>query len=379
MMRRVPALLILLLATCVQAGTGPEPIATNRSWDILPAPAERGPRGALEAATQRLSGATIELAGVPIDRHVLADLAAAPPDEPLVRAAREILRRPVVVSSLLHLLDDLAAARARGHDASTVWIHAGRARRAGLLLGPDNVFGDAPPRYRVGRLALTKPPEPADLEPAPDGAPLGPRWSARYENPADQAARLEALRRHGATDFAARLDDLLSQLRAQGAEAVLASTVRHPERGYLMYGAFILSRAASRAEVEQRVAKLERLNREWGLDIAIEWRHPQGWRTTVGRAEAMADAYNVVYATQAGARSSLHYEARAADFVALGLPRRVTLRSPERDARRTFDLSAPEAARDLNLTPSMIDWVERHFGLRKLRSDYPHWTDARSQ
>lgn len=378
-MARALALLLVVLATGLQAGTEPSPIPTNRSWDTLPAPDERGPRATFDAAAQRLTTVTLKLAGVPIDRHVLADLAAVPPDEPLVRAAREMLRRPVVVTSVLQLLDDLTAARARGHDAATVWIHAGRARRAGLLLGPDNVFGDAVPRYRVGELALTQPPEPANLEPAHDRAPLGPRWSARYENPSDQAARLEALRRHGAGDFADRIEDLLSQLRAQGAEAVLASTVRHPERGYLMYGAFILSRATSRNQVERRVAKLERLNREWGLGVPIEWDHPQGWRATVRHAEAMAEAYNVVYATQSGARSSLHYEARAADFVALGLPRRVTLRSPGGDARRTFDLSAPGGARDLNLTPKMIDWVERRFGLRKLRGDYPHWTDARSQ
>ncbi len=377
-MSRTLAAFLLILATAVQAGPEPAPIATNRSWDTLPAPDAGGPRATFAAAAQSLAQATIELAGVPIDRHVLTDLAETPPGEPLVRAARETLRRPVVVTSLLYLLDDLATARVQGHEAATVWIHAGRARRAGLLLGPDNVFGDTSPRYRVGNLALTKPPQPADLEPPPDGAPLGPRWSARYENPADQAARLQALRRHGAPGFADRIDELLGQLRAQGAEAVLASTVRHRERGYLMYGAFILSRASGADQVDARVAKLERLNRAWGLDIPIAWRHPQGWRETVRRAEAMADAYNVVYASRSGARSSLHYQGRAADFVALGLPRRVTLRAPDGDARRTFDLSAPAAARDLNLTPSMVDWVERHFGLRKLRSDYPHWTDARA-
>ncbi|MQM40464.1 hypothetical protein KBTX_04523 [wastewater metagenome] len=90
----------------------------------------------------------------------------------------------------------------------------------------------------------------------------------------------------------------------------------------------------------------------------------------------MAEAYNVVYATRSGARHSNHYDGDAADLVVVDLPRRLTLAAPD-GARRTFDLSAPEESRDLDLTPRLIDWVERHFGLHKLRSDYPHWTDQR--
>jgi hypothetical protein len=376
MIARALAPALLIAATAVAAG--PAPIPTDRQWDELPSPAAEDPRATLAAATDRLEGATLELAGVPIDRHVLADLAAVDADAPIKRAAREMLRRPVIVEHLLYLLDDWVAARGAGHDAPTVWIHGGRARRAGLLLGPAQVFDGAEAQYGGGELALTRPPEPADLAPAPDGAPLGPRWSARFENPQTEQARLEALAAHGAAGFADRIADLLSQLRRQGAEAVLASTIRHRERGYLMYGAFILSRAQTQTQVAQRAAKLDRLKRTWGLDIAIQWRHPAGWRTTVDRAQAMAEAYNVVYASQAGARSSRHYDGRAADFVALGLPRKVTLRSPAGEARRTFDLSDPSAARDLNLTPAMIDWIEQHFDLAKLRSDYPHWIDARA-
>ncbi|MDZ7829651.1 MAG: hypothetical protein U5K33_09260 [Halofilum sp. (in: g-proteobacteria)] len=47
-------------------------------------------------------------------------------------------------------------------------------------------------------------------------------------------------------------------------------------------------------------------------------------------------------------------------------------------ARRQFDLSGANEARDLNLTPEMIRWVERSFGFKKLRGDYPHWSDAKN-
>ena len=63
------------------------------------------------------------------------------------------------------------------------------------------------------------------------------------------------------------------------------------------------------------------------------------------------------------------------DLVALGLPRRLALRAPGGEMRR-FDLSHPEQPRDLSLTPELIEWVERHFGLEKLEADYPHWNDT---
>ena len=31
----------------------------------------------------------------------------------------------------------------------------------------------------------------------------------------------------------------------------------------------------------------------------------------------------------------------------------------------------------LSLTPGVIDWIEQHFSLSKLRSDYPHWDDVK--
>ncbi len=375
---RTLVMTFLLLGACVAQAGAPEPIATDRRWQQLPPPERDGVRAVLAAGAEALDGVTIAFAGVDVDRAVLAELARTPAHEPLLRAARERLGRPLDLGDFLYFLDDLANARASGHDADRVWVHSGRARRAGLLLAPSEVFDDARNGYGQGELALTPPPEPADLEPALDGAPLGPRWSARYVNPQTEAAKLRALRERGAGDFADRIVALLEQVRRQGAEAHLVATVRHRERGYLMYGAFLLSRAETAEQVERRTAKLDRLNRDWGLAIPIEWRHPEGWRTTIERARAMAEAYNVGYATQSGARRSLHYEARAVDFAVLDLPRRLTLTAPGGDAERTFDLSAPDEARDLNLTPRLVDWVEAHFGLGKLRSDYAHWIDARA-
>ncbi|MDZ7748724.1 MAG: hypothetical protein U5K43_07665 [Halofilum sp. (in: g-proteobacteria)] len=350
--------------------------STDRGFERLPAPAAAGARATLAAAADALDGWRVRLAGVDVDGPLLAALAATPAHEPhWCVPVRERLGRPVDLPDFLYFLDDVATAGARGLRGAGVWVPSGRARGAGILVHPDDVFGAQPRRYGGRPLAIFRPARPADLEPAVDGDPLGPRWTARYRNPQDEAARLDALERAGHPGFAARLRELLAQFRAQGAEAWVFSTVRSRERGYLIYGAFILSRADTADAVERRVAELERLNREWGLQVPIRWRHPDGWRATVTAARAMAEAYNVVYATRSGARRSSHYDGTAADFAVVDLPRRVTLRAPG-GAERSFDLSDPAEPRDLNLTPRLIAWVEAHFRLDKLRGDYPHWSDA---
>ena len=375
-MRANRLLPILLLACSAAAASARPSVATDRDWDRLPPPGDGAARATLAAAADAIGDWPLRLAGVALDGDTLAALAATPPEEPLVRAARERLRRPVDLEDFLYLLDDLAEAEELR--SRTVHLPSGRARAAGILLHPDDVFDGAPHRYGAagGRLAVDRPPRPAELEPADDGDPPGPRWTARYRNPQEQEAMLAALERAGGGDFAHRIRMLLEQFRTQGADAWVFSTVRSRERGYLIYGSFILGRADSADAVERRAAKLDRLNREWGLHVPIRWRHPDGWRATIDAAAAMADAYNVVYATQRGARHSSHYGAGAADFAAMGLPRELTLTAPGGGASRTFDLSDPDHPRDLNLAPELIAWVEEHFAMRKLRSDYPHWTDA---
>lgn len=376
MMRLMLPLLLSLAGMATAVAGDPRWIETDRVWDRLPAPDQAGPRATLAAAADHIGDWPIRLAGVSLDDELLDDLAATPDDEPLLRAARERIGRPVDLGDFLYLLDDLVAARDDGLQGQTVYLPSGRARGAGILIHPDDVFGGEPRHYGGRRLAIYRPERPAELEPARDGAPLGPRWTARYRNPADEDAMLAALADAGGADFAERIRTLLEQFRAQGADAWIFSTVRSRERGYLIYGAFILSRADDADAVSRRIDTLERLNREWDLDIPIRWRHPDGWRATIDAAEAMANAYNVVYATRSGARYSSHYGADAADFAAMDLPREVTLTTPDGATSRTFDLSDPDHPRDLNLAPEMIEWVEDHFGMKKLRSDYPHWTDA---
>ncbi len=199
----------------------------------------------------------------------------------------------------------------------------------------------------------------------------------RFRNPTEAEEMYRTLaEKRPQSGFASRVAALVSQLEQQGADVYLTSFLRWPQRGYLMWGASELRRCGDEACVKTTVAKLKDRNQAWGLGIDIVWEHPEGWQATREAARQMADAYDVVYATEKGARYSNHYDGVAADFVAIALPAELTLLAPD-GATRTFDLSDPQQPRDLSLTPDLITWVEKHFALSKLNSDYPHWNDAR--
>lgn len=371
----VALLLQLSLAQPVAATA----ISANRVWEVLPDPDVAGERESLRIAGERLGKWTIVIGDLPLNGTALQELAAESPPETLLRAVRERLRQPVDLYDFLLFLDDLLVAGANGLRGFPVVLPSGRARNAGILLHPQDVFRDDRPRMygtRGGPFDVEKPQRPADLPPAVDGDLLGPNWTARFRSPEDEPELIALLvKTNPLGTYHARLQILFEQLRAQGADVCLTSTVRSRRRGYLMWGAFYLSNANNELHLQRRIARLVRVNRAWGLHVPIRWRHPDGWQATMEAARSMKEAYDVVYATQRGARRSDHYDGAAVDFMATALPRRLELQAPD-GATAEFDLSHAEQARDLNLTPELIAWVEEHFEFTKLRGDYPHWTDA---
>lgn len=372
--------------SAAEAPAAPHEIRMDRSFQVLrlegrsASKAEADRRRLALAAREIGDWSDVYLAGQRIDAARLDRLAATPKEAPLVRAAREDLRRAVDLDGFLLWLDDVLVAGRGGLRGETVWVSPGRGRKAGVLVHPDAIFEGRPRRYGETRDWLdVSPPKPqASYPPARDGNPLGPEWTMRYRNPSTESEMLAALHRERPkSGFAERIEHLIAELRSAGAEVQLNSTVRHRERGYLMWGAFVLSQADRDDEVAALCDRLDARNRAWGLDVPIRWRHPLGAEATRAAAREMSATYDVVYATEAGARESKHYGGRAADLTAVGLPRRLTLESP-RGARRSFDLSDPDQTRDLSLTPELIDWIEVEWGLEKLRADYPHWNDARA-
>lgn len=364
----------LLLLLAAFANDPIEPLPVNRDLDVLTQVDD--PRAAVKEAGVALGEWTVAVAGHEMDGAFLTALAEASPEEPFVRVVRESMGQPVDLPDFLLFLDDVLAAGEAGRRGEAMWVSAGRLRSAGAFLHPDDVFKKKPRRWgRRKTLAVDQPVPQEGLEPPEDGTGPDPRWTARYKNPSSEPDLWAALAEAN-EPFADRLQLLVAQLRAQEVAVYLTSTVRFRERGYLMWGAFELSRASSAEEVESLATELDEVQEAWGLSVPIVWRHPEGWEATRDSARAMAESYDVVYATRKGAQYSNHYGGQAADLVALGLPRSLTLTAPD-GSQETWDLSDPEQSRDLSLTPAVIDWIETHFEVTKLRGDYPHWGDAR--
>ncbi len=319
----------------------------------------------------------LNLAGVDISPRLLREIAEDHPKEPLLRTARELLRRPVDLDDFLLFLDDLLLASARGLPRTQIILPPGRARNAGILLHPRDIFKPVRGKHygdNGGTLLISPPTSQEKLRPAKNGALASPRWAARYRQPQTEQGRLRALARRN-PNFAGRISNLTDQLSDQGAWVHIESTVRKRERGFLIYGSYWLSKAKNSRQLKRRIRRLNKFERQWGLRIPIRWKHPKGWRATVRAAGRLAETYGVDYATKTGARKSDHYDGLAVDLWAVDLPRQVTLRAPD-GATETFDLSGPQEPRDLSLTPVLIDWIEAHFMLKKLRGDYPHWGDS---
>lgn len=354
-------------------------LSINRTWDVLRGGGKNpDPRRLLRQAGRELGRWKLQLAGNVLDGKALRALADSAPDEPLVRVVREQLGQAVDVDDLLLFLDDVLLAGRRGLRGETVWVTAGRARAAGILLHPDDVFEPVKPRrYAEPRsaLAIDRPRRQARLRPAPNGAPLGPRWTTRFLNPQGEQAMMDALRAaRPQSSFAGRVLTLMQQLREQGCQVVLHTTVRRRARGYLMWGAYELAHSSDGKSVTRLIHELERVNQRWHLNVPIRWNHPDGWQATIEAARLMAETYDVTYASKRGALRSRHYDGEAVDLTATRLPRTLKLMAPD-GAQRSFDLSDPDQPRDLGLTPELIEWIERHYDLRKLRADYAHWND----
>ena len=105
-----------------------------------------------------------------------------------------------------------------------------------------------------------------------------------------------------------------------------------------------------------------------------------GSRLIDGAARKMAEAYNVVYATRAGAQRSNHYDGFAVDCSAVNLPRTLTLRAPD-GSERTFDLISEKAETNSDWHHAMVyrdgawlvvGWCHMRKEIRSFRVDRIH-------
>ena len=370
---------MIVLLTCAALCFGvatPQPMTVNATWENVPEPIQGDSRGVFRVLGNQLGKRVIEISGVRITGKHLLQLSATPLEQSLVQALRQVARRPLKVDGLLYFVDDvLNLSKARR--TKDVVLTSSRARRLGVLLHPEEVFEDKIRTYphEETEVYVDRPGLPRSYRPAKDGQILGPEWTARFPNPRGEHAKFEKLGQAvPGNDFHLRVSALLRQFREQGAEVFVDSTVRAQERGYLIWGSYLLSQVESEKDHDETLKELQEAQKEWNLSVPIVWRHPKGWKAGVEAARAMAEAYSVTYATRAGAESSNHYDGLAVDITVVGLPASLTLRAPDGE-KRVFDLSHPDHPRDLSLSPGLITWIEDKYRVVKLKLDYPHWDD----
>ncbi|WP_284618397.1 hypothetical protein [Aquabacterium humicola] len=174
--------------------------------------------------------------------------------------------------------------------------------------------------------------------------PSGPVWIGRFQT----STRIDDL----TPAFSSAVSDFVGALRAGGAGIRIAATLRPPERAYLMHYAWRVGREQMDAADVPAMA---------GVDI--EWVH----RDRRGRADAtasrsaalgMVGLYGIVYRP---ALSSRHTQGRAIDMTISNY------------SGKTF--SDAEGTPTRVRTAAELHELGGSFGVIKLASDPPHWSD----
>ncbi|WP_395703331.1 hypothetical protein [Aquabacterium sp.] len=172
----------------------------------------------------------------------------------------------------------------------------------------------------------------------------GPVWVQRFPTSSSIADLAPA--------FATAVSNFTGALRAGGAGVTVSATLRPPERAYLMHYAWRIGRENLAAEDAPAMA---------GVDI--DWVH----RDRRGRPDAtasrsaalgMVGLYNIVYRP---ALSSRHTEGRAIDMTISNY------------SGKTFADADGSATRVR--TAAELHALGETFGVIKLASDPPHWSD----
>ncbi len=225
-------------------------------------------------------------------------------------------------------------------DAATIAaIRRAQARLAGLSL-PD---GRVDPGGRTRQVLAGAPPLPAGPDPRLSGAAWWRAHQARFPN-SSAVADLEPA-------FAAQVDAFIAALRAAGAVVQVSATRRNRVRAYLMHWCW---------KVSSGVARPAEVPAEAGCDIV--WDHGDGARSRRG-AKEMAELFGIVFQPSLTSR---HILGLAVDMT-IGWNGTISVRDA---AGRAVRLDAPAG----NANP-LLHAVGAGYGVRKLLSDPPHWSD----
>jgi hypothetical protein len=175
--------------------------------------------------------------------------------------------------------------------------------------------------------------------------PAGPQWCARFPT----SDRLEDL----TPDFGDACRAFISALRHGGARVAIAATFRPPERAYLMHWCCMIGGSGQDPATVTPMA-----------GVAIDWTCGNDLTQAKSAARAMTAKYQIRFPA---ALVSRHTQRRAIDMT-IGWKGDLTVLD--------FD-GAPHriAGGPRNGSHPGLIAVGRTFGVVKLRSDPPHWSD----
>ena len=173
----------------------------------------------------------------------------------------------------------------------------------------------------------------------------GPQWCTRFPG-SKSIDDLDPVWR-------GRLGAFLSALQKGGASIDVSATLRPPERAYLMHWCWMIT------NLSQSPAAVPPL-----ADLAIDWTHGGDSRAARAAAEAMVQGYELQFLPSLTSR---HIEGRAVDMT-IAWNGRLAIR--DFDGNVHYILTAPHDGSN----PELVK-IGASFGVIKLVSDGPHWSD----
>lgn len=174
--------------------------------------------------------------------------------------------------------------------------------------------------------------------------PSGPQWCARFAPSRSTADLVPA--------FRDAVDRFIDQLQTAGASVSIADTFRPPERAYLMHWCCMIVAGQDPAAVPAMA----------GVDI--DWTHGGDHIVAKSAAQAMMARYHIQFPA---ALVSRHTQRRAIDMN-IGWVGTLVMR--DADGNPCSISSEPRTGQNPRL------WkIGASFGVIKLPSDPPHWSD----
>lgn len=184
--------------------------------------------------------------------------------------------------------------------------------------------------------------------------PSGPQWVAQFPG-SNSVADLQP-------DFRDKVKAFISRLTDSGATVSIAATFRPPERAYLMHWCSAIAGFINKKTGKMVIVPAANATPMAGVDI--DWTHGGDAQAAKTAAQQMVAGYGIAYPA---ALVSRHTQRRAID---MNVTWTGTLNIADFNGAAHAIASMPRSGSNAELIA-----VGKTFGVIKLLSDPPHWSD----